>query len=291
MINMKKYKIFLILFLSLTIIISGCSNTSSNAEASEDKPVDAREVLLEAIEYSDKQNEFKEIYETKVSQEGQVLLHDNSRRYICYDSANLYTIDYTTSQIGPKRRATFLRMTPKEYVELGGPTSDSNNRELRVDSISYFERSEPIKHNYFNTYLEPYVNDDIKEYESFGISKNEEGYLVTIKLLDSNNVNSFNEAMKKYYRQNGIEDCYFPYYEFYCEVQITNGLIQRIYYNSVDDLYGDTYRRENTFTISPIDVSINLGVVDDLVSGVKVGNTKDGSSVLIEGVISNHQEN
>lgn len=275
---------FVRFLLALCFVLFGCSRTTPgpNAEPKTDPMVEAREALMEAIEFSDKQSGFKENWEYQITENDQTLLHQNSSTYVCFEKGNEYVFSFSASLINSERRATLTKITPRETIQFSGTTSSSNYRDVYVDEVASYEYTQNIEQDYFYQLLEMFIDDHVKDFVSYTLTKNGEGYLISLKPVD---VNQYNEGAKSFYKQLGVEENFIPYFDFSVDVQITNGEIQNVDMNQIQNSSGQERRIHSVIRYSPIDTEIDLQAADSLMSEVKVGNVQEGSYVIIETVI------
>lgn len=276
---MKKiYKGMLIALSSCLLFVSGCS--TGNA----DKPITPKQVLLEAIDYSNQLEAFNEDYEEKVLS-GDVLHHSNNNNFMCYQSQNFYSISNQSDlvMIG-LRSMSIMKGDQGETTLIEGTPSSTSFRDLSITEAEYSQEAYNFaRQEYFSNMFESYVADDVEECVAFEMEKNEEGFLITITLKD---MEKFNEISKEKQFQKYGETPFYSYTDFCMTVQISNGLIKEITWNDEGDWDGIVQKRDNiaVYTAIPSD-KINTELIDDLSYQVQSNLLGEGDYVMLDDLI------
>lgn len=274
----RAYQKVMSVLLVCLFVISGCSSGNSGASAS------PKQVLLDAVEYSNQQEGFHEEYDHKVTSEDGVrhTLNDN---YIIYPSQNCYQLGFQSAVGGSYRSIYISKYTQPDLTYIQGTPSSSSFRDMNVMSLgSYEERNEAITdHQYFTSLFEMFTASDVSELVSFEMEKNDEGYRITIQLTDMDRFNEINR--EKTLEQYG-EDWYDPYLEFCMTVQINKGIIQKVTWDEKVDRDGVIQERVSTATYTPCSIDqVDTALIDDLVNQVKVGTISENSYLTLDGIV------
>ena len=277
--HMKRlYQKFMFVLFACLFIVSGCSSSNSNKTAS------PKQVLIDAIEYSNQLEAFHEEYEDKLTR-GDTIYHMFNNNYAVFPSQAAYLITFQNAVGGNYNRVYISKYTQTDATSVQGTSSSTSFRDLTVtDANSYSERYDSyIDKEYFTSLFEHLIANDVSNYVSFDMEKNDDGYLITITLSD---MEKYNEVCKDKGIEQYGEDVFGSYLEFCMTVQINKGLIQRITWENKRDWDGVIDESNSVATYTPCSIDkINTSLVDDLVHQTKSNVIGEGSYLTLDDLI------
>lgn len=274
----RAYQKVMSVLLVCLFVISGCSSGNSGASAS------PKQVLLDAVEYSNQQEGFHEEFDNEETSEDGVN-HTLSDSYNIFLSQACYQVSFQNAVGGSYRNIYISKYTQKDLTYIQGTPSSSSFRDMNVTNLgNYAERNEAFTdHQYFTSLFEMFTANDVSEQVSFEMEKNDEGYRITITLTD---IDRFNEINREKTLEEYGEDWYDPYLEFCMTVQINKGIIQKVTWDEKVNRNGVIQDRVSTATYTPCSIDqVDTALIDDLVNQVKAGTISENSYLTLDGIV------
>lgn len=274
----RAYQKVMSVLLVCLFVISGCSSGNSGASAS------PKQVLLDAVEYSNQQEGFHEEFDNKETSEDGVR-HTLSDSYIIFPSQACYQVSFQNAVGGSYKDIYIGKYTQTDIAYIQGTPSSTSFRDMTVTNLDSYEgRNESFAdRQYFTSLFEMFTANDVSEQVSFEMEKNDEGYRITITLTD---IDRFNEINREKTLEEYGEDWYDPYLEFCMTVQINKGIIQKVTWDEKANRNGVIQDRVSTATYTPCSIDqVDTALIDDLVNQVKVGTISENSYLTLEGIV------
>lgn len=277
--SMKRiYKRFMFFVLASLFILSGCSSNDSS------KVISPKQVLSDAVKYSNQLEAFHEEFDDKVITDD-ATYHTFNDTYVVFPSQEAYLINFQNTVGGSYNMIYISKYTQTDLTYVQGTSSSTSFRDITInDAYSFSERNEVyIDKKYFTSMFESLIANDVSDYVSFEMEKNDDCYLITITFSD---MEKFNEVNKEKYIEKYGEDLFNPFLEFCMTVQIKKGFIQQITWDEKRNWDGVIQERDSIATYTPCSIEkINTNLIDDLVNQTKSNVIGEGSYLTLDGLI------
>ena len=128
----RAYQKVMSVLLVCLFVISGCSSGNSDASAS------PKQVLLDAVEYSNQQEGFREEFDNEVTSEDGVN-HTLSDSYIIFPSQACYQVSFNNAVGGSYKDIYIGKYTQTDIAYIQGTPSSTSFRDMTVTNLDSYE--------------------------------------------------------------------------------------------------------------------------------------------------------